>query len=146
MKKPHKENVIAWVLGVLSIAVAAGLAYAITLVAAPIKISLGESDFSIQCLFHEETIAYADVRSVALSEEYKSKTKRGHGGQAKEFGVYRNDELGSHYRLTYTENDKNYIVCVKKDGSAIVFNQKTKAKTQELFEKLSERIDAVSRA
>jgi len=146
MRKPHKETVIAWILAVCSVAVAAGLAYAITLVAAPIKISLNEKDFSIQCLFHEETIAYSDVQSVSLSEEYKSKTKKGYGGQAKEFGVYKNGELGSHYRLTYTENDKNYIICVKKDGSAIVFNQKTKAKTQELFETLSDKINGEAQA
>ena len=135
MKKPHKETVIACVLFVLAVA-AAGLAYAITLVVAPIKVTLNETSLALQCLYHEETIAYEEIESVTLSDDYRSKTKKGYGGQAKEFGVYMNDELGSHYRLTYTENQNNYIICKKKDGSATVFNQKTKTKTEELYEKI----------
>ncbi len=142
MRKPHKETVISCVLFVFAIAVAAGLAYAITLVVAPIKADLGAEALTLKCLYHEETIAYADIESVSLSDDYTSTTKKGFGGQAKEFGVYANDKLGSHYRLTYTENQNNYIIVLKKDGSATVFNQKTKSKTQELYDDFLSKLSA----
>ena len=142
MKKPHKETVISCVLFVFAIAVAAGLAYAITLVVAPIKVELGAEALTIKCLYHEETISYAEIDEVILSDDYTSTTKKGFGGQAKEFGVYLNDELGAHYRLTYTENQNNYIIVFKKDGSKTVFNQKTKTKTQELYQDLLSKISA----
>ena len=140
MKKPHKETVIACVLFVLAVAAAAGLAYAITLVVAPINVTFDGDAFTLKCLYHSETIAFDEIESVTLSDDYRSKTKKGYGGQAKEFGVYKNEELGSHYRLTYTENQNNYIICLKKDGSATVFNQKTKTKTEELYEKILSKI------
>lgn len=140
MKKPHKENVIAWVLLVLSIAAAAGFAYAITLVASPIKVTVNSESFTLHCLYHEETVSYSEIETLILSTDYTAKRVKGRGGQAKDFGIYENESLGRHYRLTYTENARNYIICVKKDGSATVFNQKTQEKTESLFAKIQEKI------
>ena len=144
MKKPHKQTVVAAVLFLVFLVVAAGLAAALAVVFAPVKTELKDDSYTLTFLFHKENTTYSEVDEVLLLDEaYSAKKIKSYGGISKEFGTYQNDDYGTHFRLTYAENKKNFILIKKKDGSVTVFNQKSYVKTEELYkafiEKLSEQ-------
>ena len=141
MKKPHSQSVIAVVLFLVFLIVATGLATALAIVFAPIKLTLEEERYTLSFLFYKEGAAYAEVEQIALLDEdsYSSKRIKSYGGISKELGTYENDSYGKHVRLTYSENKYNFILLKRTDGSITVFNQKTKDATSALYEKLAEK-------
>ena len=142
MRKPNKQNVIGGILFVIFLFVAAGLAAALAVVFAPVKLDLGEESYTLSFLFHEESAAYADLEEIALLDEttYSSDRIFSYGGISKAFGTYANDAYGEHFRLTFSENTHNFILLKRKDGSVTVFNLKTKEATEELYGKLAEKL------
>ena len=144
MRKPHRQTVIAWILFVVFLFVAAGLAAALAIVFAPVKLDIGKDSFTLSFLFHTESAAYADLEEVALldSSTYSSDRIRSYGGISKDFGTYKNDTYGEHFRLTFWENKHNFILLKRKDGSVTVFNQKTIEATSELYHKMKDAYDA----
>ena len=141
MRKPHSQTVIAVILFVIFLIVAAGLAAALSMVFAPVKLTLNDEEYTLSFLFHEEGAAYADLAEVALLDEtYTSERIRSYGGISKQFGTYENEAYGKHFRLTFSENTHNYILLRRADGSVTVFNQKTKDATTELYQKLTEKL------
>ena len=141
MKKPHSQTVIAAILFVVFLVVAAGLAAALSVVFAPVKLTLNEEDYALTFLFHKEGAAYAEIAEVALLDEsYSSERIKSYGGISKQFGTYKNEAYGEHFRLTFSENTYNFILIRRADGSVTVFNQKTKDATTALYEKLHEKL------
>ena len=141
MRKPHSQTVIAVILFVIFLIVAAGLAAALSMVFAPVKLTLNDEEYTLSFLFHEEGASYADLAEVALLDEtYTSERIRSYGGISKQFGTYENEAYGKHFRLTFSENTHNYILLRRADGSVTVFNQKTKDATTELYQKLTEKL------
>ena len=137
MKRPHHQNVIAWVLVLIFIVLAAGLAAALAMVFAPVRLTLEENRYSLTFLFHEEGAQYADLEEVSLLDDaYSSERVKSYGGISKEYGTYKNQDYGEHFRLTFSENKHNYILLKRKDGSVTVFNQKTEKATSSLYEEL----------
>ena len=93
-------------------------------------------------IFHKEGAAYDDLMEVALltDETYSSERITSFGGISKAFGTYENEAYGEHFRLTFSENNHNFILLKRKDGSVTVFNQKTVAETEEVYRKLREKV------
>jgi len=144
MRRPHKQNVIAWILLLVFFFVAAGLAAALAIVFAPVELTINEDSYHLKFLIHEEGAAYADLEEIALLDDtsYESERIRSYGGISKDFGTYTNEAYGEHFRLTFWENRHNYILLKRKDGSVTVFNQKTLEATSELFHSLEESYTA----
>ena len=142
MRKPHSQTVIAVILFIVFLFVAAGLAAALSVIFAPVKLTLSEEGYTLSFLFHKESASYADLTEVALLDEsYTSEKIKSYGGISKDFGNYKNELYGEHFRLTFSENRHNFILLKKKDGSVTVFNQKTKDATTALYERLLERLE-----
>lgn len=133
-----RHTVLHVVLFLLFLVVAAGLAAALAVVFAPVELTMKEEDCTLSFLFYKQSAAYAEIAEVALLEEeqYSSKKVKSYGGVSKAIGTYKNDTFGKHFRLTYSENDHNFIAIKKKDGSVTVFNQKTAKATSALYKKL----------
>ena len=142
MRKPHRQTVIGAILFVIFLFVAAGLAAALSIVFAPVKLSMEEESYTLTFLFHNESAAYVDLEEVALldGESYSSKKINSYGGISKDFGTYENEEYGRHFRLTFSENLHNYILLKRKDGSVTVFNLRTQEETEKLYDELKEKI------
>ena len=141
MGKPHKQTVIAVILFFVFLIVAAGFAAALSVVFAPVKLTMQEESYTLSFLFHKESAAYADLEEVALLDEsYASTRIKSYGGISKDFGDYENDLYGRHFRLTFSENHYNYILLKRKDGAVTVFNLKTKDATASLYESILEHI------
>ena len=141
MAKPHKQNVIAWILIVIFVFVALGLAAALAVVFAPVKLTLNEDSYTLSFLFHKESADYADLEEFFLLDDtYTSERIKSYGGISKEFGTYRNELYGEHFRLTCSENKHNYILLKRKDGSITVFNLKSVAATEQLYEDLTKKL------
>ena len=139
MNKQH--TLLHVVLFLVFLFVAAGLAAALAVIFAPVKLDLAEEKYTLSFLFHEESAAYFDLEEVALLDEnYTSKRINSYGGISKDFGTYTSEEYGEHFRLTFSENKYNYILLKRKDGSVTVFNQKTRDATSALYEKLLEKL------
>ena len=143
MRKPHRQSVISAVLIVIFCFVALGLAAALAIVFAPVKLSMEEESYTLTFLFHKESAAYADLEEVALLDEteYSSKKINSYGGISKDFGTYENEAYGRHFRLTFSENLHNYILLKRKDGSVTVFNLRTQEATEELYAELAKKIE-----
>ena len=136
-----RHTVLHVVLFIVFLVVAAGLALALAIVFAPVTLTLGEDGYTLTFLFHEESALYADLEEVALLDEsYLSERVNSYGGISKDFGTYKNETYGEHFRLTFSENKHNYILLLKKDGSVTVFNQKSYADTAELYESLAAKL------
>lgn len=136
-----RHTVLHVFLFIIFLVVAAGLALALAIVFAPVNMTLGEDGYTLSFLFHEESTLYADLEEIALLDEsYTSERIRSYGGISKDFGSYRNDLYGEHFRLTFSENKKNFILLKRKDGSVTVFNQKSYAGTAELYEQLAAKL------
>ena len=144
MNKPNPQNVIGGILIVVFILLAVGLAAALSIVFAPVELTLEEEGYTLSFfIYHEESAAYAEIAEVALLDEnYISDRIKSYGGISKDFGTYRNDDYGEHFRLTFSENKHAYIMIRRTDGSVTVFNQKTVAATEELYAKLAEKLPA----
>ena len=143
MAKPHKQNVIGAILFVVFLIVAVGLAAALAIVFAPVELTLEEDSYTLTFfIFHEEGAAYDDLMEVALltDETYSSERITSFGGISKAFGTYENEAYGEHFRLTFSENNHNFILLKRKDGSVTVFNQKTVEETEEVYRKLREKV------
>jgi len=141
MSRPHKQTVIAVILFIFFLFVAAGLGAALAVVFAPVRLTLAEEHYTLTFLFHKESAAYADLEEISLLDEsYSSKRIKSYGGISKQFGTYKNDAYGEHFRLTFSENTFSYILLKRKDGSVTVFNQKTKKATEKLYAKLAEKV------
>ena len=143
MAKPHKQTVISAILFVVFLFVAVGLAAALAIVFAPVEMTLEEDSYTLSFfIFYKESASYDDLSEVALltEEDYSSERITSYGGISKAFGTYENDEYGKHFRLTFSENTKNFILLKRKDGFVTVFNQKTVAATEELYSKLAEKV------
>ena len=142
MKKPNPQNVIGGILIVVFVVLAVGLAAALAMVFAPVDLTLEDDRYTLSFfIYHEESAAYAEIAEVALlDEDYTSERIKSYGGISKEFGTYRNDAYGEHFRLTFSENKYAFILIRRVDGSVTVFNQKTVAATEELYLKLKERV------
>ena len=143
MAKPHKQTVISAILFVVFLFVAVGLAAALAIVFAPVEMTLEEDSYTLSFfIFYKESASYDDLSEVALltEEDYSSERITSYGGISKSFGTYENDEYGEHFRLTFSENNYNFILLRRTDGSVTVFNQKTVAATEELYSKLAEKV------
>ena len=137
---PHRPLFHVFLI-VVFLVVAVGLAAALAVVFAPVNLSLEEEGYTLSFLFHEESGLYADLEEIALLDEsYTSERIKSYGGISKDFGTYKNETYGEHFRLTFSENRHNYILLKRKDGSVTVFNQKSYAGTAELYEKLAEKL------
>lgn len=140
---PHRPLFHAFLI-LLFVFLAVGLAAALAVIFAPVDLTLGEDGYTLSFLFYEESALYADVTEVALLDDtYASDRIKSYGGISKEFGTYRNELYGDHFRLTCSENKHNYILLKRKDGSITVFNLKTVSATEQVYDslvkKLSER-------
>lgn len=136
-----RHTLLHIVLFLIFLVVAAGLAAALAVIFAPVKLDLGEERYTLSFLFHEESAAYAEIEEVALLDEnYKSDRVKSYGGVSKAFGTYKSDEYGEHFRLTFSENSYNYILLRRRDGKVTVFNQKTRDATSALYEKLAAKV------
>lgn len=143
MKKPHSQTVIAVILFFVFLIVAAGFATALAVVFAPIKADVTDDACALSFLWYKQNVVYTEVEEIAMLDDTYAPTRvNSFGGISKDFGTYKSDELGKHFRLTYSENKHNYILLKRKDGSVIVFNQKTQEATKALYENLSEKIPA----
>ncbi len=143
MAKPHKQNVIGAILFVVFLIVAVGLAAALSIVFAPVELTLEEDSYTLSFfIYHKESASYEDLAEVVLltDETYASERITSYGGISKAFGTYTNEEYGEHFRLTYSENTHNFILLKRKDGSVTVFNQKSVAATEELYLELAEKV------
>ena len=142
MKKPHRQNVIGWILFVIFLFAAAGLGLALAVIFAPVKLALKDNSYTLSFLTHKESAAYADLVEVALLDEsYSAKKITSYGGSSKAFGTYQNDEYGKHFRLTYSENHYNYILLKRANGKITVFNQKTKNATENLYNEIKKHLE-----
>ena len=143
MKKPNPQNVIGGILIVVFVVLAVGLAAALAMVFAPVDLTLEDDRYTLSFfIYHEESAAYEEIAEVALlDEDYTSERIKSYGGISKQFGTYKNDAYGEHFRLTFSENTYNFILIKRADGSVTVFNQKTKDATATLYEKLTEKIN-----
>ena len=136
-----RHMVLHIILFVVFLVVAAGLALALAIVFAPVNLTLEEDGYTLSFLFHKESALYADLEEIALLDEsYSSERIKSYGGISKDFGAYKNDLYGEHFRLTFSENRHNYILLKKKDGSVTVFNQKTTDATAALYESLAAKL------
>ena len=141
MAKPNKQNVIAWILIVIFVFVALGLAAALAVVFAPIKLTLNEDSYTLSFLFHKESANYDELEEFfLLDDSYTSERIKSYGGISKEFGTYHNELYGDHFRLTCSENRHNYILLKLKDGSITVFNLKSVSDTENLYEQLAKKL------
>ena len=133
-----RHTVLHVVVFLLFLVVAAGLAAALAVVFAPVELTMKEEDYTLSFLFYKQSTAYADVEEVILLEkdQYSSEKVKSYGGISKAIGTYKNEAFGKHFRLTYSENNHNFIAIRKRDGSVTVFNQKTAKGTSALSEKL----------
>ena len=135
-----RHTVLHIILFSVFVFVAVGLAAALAVVFAPVNLSLEEDGYTLSFLFHKESALYADLEEIALLDEtYSSERIKSYGGISKDFGTYKSDAYGEHFRLTFSENKKNFILLKRKDGSVTVFNQKSYAGTAELYDKLAEK-------
>ena len=146
MKKPNPQNVIGGILIVVFVVLAVGLAAALAMVFAPVELTLDEESYTLSFfIYHEESAPYSEIEEIALLDEnYTSERIKSYGGISKDFGTYRNDDYGEHFRLTFAENKYAFIMIRRTDGSVTVFNQKTVAATEELYAKLAERVTSLS--
>ena len=139
---PHRPVFHAFLIG-LFVFLALGLAAALSIVFAPVELTLEENGYTLSFLVHKESALYADLAEIALLDEsYTSERIKSYGGISKDFGTYVNDAYGEHFRLTFSENRHNYILLKRKDGSVTVFNQKSYDATAALYEQLAEKLAA----
>lgn len=142
MKKPHRQTVIGWVLFVVFLFLSAGFGLALSVVFAPVKMSLKEDSYTLSFLTHKESAKYVDLVEVALLDEsYSAKKIKSYGGSSKAFGTYKNEEYGKHFRLTHSENKYNYILLKRSDGKITVFNMKTRSATESLYKQLMDHLE-----
>ncbi|MBQ7712610.1 MAG: hypothetical protein IJT69_02200 [Clostridia bacterium] len=140
-----RHTVLHVVLFIVFLVVAAGLALALAIVFAPVNLSLEEDGYTLSFLFHKESGLYADLEQIdLLDESYTSERIRSYGGISKDFGTYKNEVYGEHFRLTFSENKHNYILLKRTDGSVTVFNQKSYDATAALYDRLAEKLAAIS--
>lgn len=145
MKRPHRQNVIGWILFVVFLFVAAGFGFALTIIFSSIKVDLKADSYTLSFLTHKESATYADVEEILLLDSsYSAKKISSFGGMSKDFGTYKNAAYGKHFRLTYSENKHNYIMLKRKNGKITVFNLKHKGETEKVYQQLSERVAAAS--
>ena len=136
-----RHTVLHIILFIVFIIVVVGLAAALAMVFAPVTLDLDDEGYTLSFLFYKDSAAYEDLSEVALlDEEYVADRIHSYGGISKEFGTYKNDEYGEHFRLTFSENKHNFIMIKKKDGSVIVFNQKSYNATAELYQTFVEKL------
>ena len=108
-----RHTVLHIILFFVVLFVTVGLAAALAVVFAPVDLTLEEEGYTLTFLFHKESATYAELEEVALltQEEYSSERINSYGGISKDFGTYKNDEYGEHFRLTFSENPYNFIFC-----------------------------------
>ena len=115
---PHRPFFHAFLI-VLFVFLAVGLAAALAVVFAPVKLTLRDEDYSLSFLFYEESATYAEIQEIALLDEsYASERIKSYGGISKSFGTYSNEAYGEHFRLTFSENNYRFILLKRKTKPA----------------------------
>jgi uncharacterized membrane protein len=104
---------------------------------AKFEVVYGETSFTVDSsAAGSVTVEYADIESVEYLETgMKSQRVMGFGDYPLQMGTFRNGELGSHSRYTYTACEA--VVVVKYDGKYLVINGKTAEETKAIYDTLN---------
>ena len=110
---------------------------ALLIFTAKFEITYGETSFTVDgSAVGSVTVEYDAIESVEYREAgMKSQRVMGFGDYPLQMGSFRNQELGSHSRYTYTGCDA--VVVIKYDGKYLVLNGKTPEDTKVIFETLN---------
>ena len=106
---------------------------------AKFEIAFGETSFTVTAsAFGELTVEYEDIESVEYLEEgTKSQRVMGFGDYPLQMGTFRNAELGTHSRYTYS--DCKAVVLIRYDGQYLVLNGKDEESTKAIYETLKDK-------
>lgn len=104
---------------------------------AKFEISYGETSFTVDgSAVGSVTVEYDSIESVEYLETgMKSQRVLGFGDYPLQMGSFRNEELGSHSRYTYS--GCNAVVVIRYAGKYLVLNGKTAEDTKAIFETLN---------
>lgn len=104
---------------------------------AKFEITYGDASFTVSgSAVGSVTVEYDAIESIAYLEAgMKSQRVMGFGDYPLQMGTFRNSELGSHSRYTYSGCDA--ILVIKYDGKYLVLNGKTVEDTKAIYETLN---------
>lgn len=104
-----------------------------------ITVTLNDDDFSVKGPMFDHTFAYNEVDSIELDPKFdKGKRISGYGTSTIKSGNFRNDELGDYKLASYAKIMPCIVIIV--DGEYYAFNQSSDKLTEDLYDKLMERI------
>ena len=106
-----------------------------------ITVKVGEDSFTVLADYYEElNVSYGDVESIEFREEDDPGSRiNGFGTPRLLMGWFKNDELGSYTRYSYTEGRACIVLTVK--GEALVLGAKNDEETKTLYDQLKEAIE-----
>lgn len=106
-----------------------------------INMDYGKETFTIKATYWaDKEIAYHNIENLEYSENTVSGNRVGGFGSPRlQMGNFKNNELGTYTRYTYTKCNACVVLTVK--DNKIVINGKNKEKTQAIYEELSQRYE-----
>lgn len=105
-----------------------------------IKVKLNEENMEIVgSWWPDMKVDWEKIQSVSCTDQVKSGARTGGLGSLRlQEGRFENSEFGSYARYTYVRC-KKYVV-IEMDGGILVVNQRTEEETEELYERILDRV------
>ncbi len=137
--RSRNEKTALGVTGVLTAVIL--IAVSVLMFTGNIGVRYGEDSFKIEADYYQDLeIRYADIDRMQYREDLKAGSRTyGFGSPRLSMGTYRNDELGSYTRYSYTRCGD--CVVMEIGGKILVLNGKDRESTKEIYESLSEKMN-----
>ena len=104
-----------------------------------VNVSVGEDHLSVESFMVNETIAYSEISSVEIIDDFQAGHRvMGFGGFSIQSGEFSNDMFGDYTLARYTDVGK--VVAVHHSGGVLVFNQNSDAATSAAYDQLIARL------
>lgn len=104
-----------------------------------VNVSVGETHLSVESFMVDETIAYSEISSVEIIDDFQAGHRvMGFGGFSIQSGEFSNDMFGDYTLARYTDVGK--VVAVHHSGGVLVFNQNSDAATSAAYDQLISRL------
>ncbi|KQM09934.1 hypothetical protein AOA81_06830 [Methanomassiliicoccales archaeon RumEn M2] len=104
-----------------------------------VNVSVGETHLSVESFMVDETIAYSEISSVEIIDDFRAGHRvMGFGGFSIQSGEFSNDMFGDYTLARYTDVGK--VVAVHHSGGVLVFNQNSDAATSAAYDQLISRL------
>jgi hypothetical protein len=104
-----------------------------------VNVSVGETHLSVESFMVDETIAYSEISSVEIIDDFRVGHRvMGFGGFSIQSGEFSNDMFGDYTLARYTDVGK--VVAVHHSGGVLVFNQNSDAATSAAYDQLISRL------